>query len=376
MKIVTSRFVFIFLLTIVLGIPVVFGQSIPLDTAHLNIQARAHVIENYRGQEAIYLQGGAITLKDIEFLNGTIEFDIFLKEDQAFPGVFFRSQNEEGNAEHFYVRPHQSGNPDANQAAPRIKGITPWQLYFGTKYSFAYEYRFDDWTHVKILVDGDKAQVFLDHASSPNLSWKLFHPAKKGSISIQGGNRTGMHLANIRVDHQRPTLIDYQPIERLAIEGLIETWEVSDMFEENRLNDISTIETLIKTRKWQGSVVVEEGTAANISRIQMLRNGEPGNTVFAKIEIVSDRDQIKLFEFGYSDRVVAILNNEAIYRGTNKWRSRDYRYLGTIGLFDAIYLNLKKGKNTLLMAVSEDFGGWLITGKFRNDSGVTIVNPD
>lgn len=376
MKIVIRESVLIFLLIFVLRNSIVLCQSVPLDTAHFDIQARAYVIENYKDQEAIYLQGGAITLKDVEFLNGTIEFDIFLKEDQAFPGVYFRSQIEEGDAEQFYVRPHQSGNPDANQVCPRVKGISPWQLYFGAKYSFPYEYKFNDWTHVKILVDGDRAQVFLDHASSPNLSWELFHPAKKGSISFRGGNRSGMHLSNIKVDHQRPTLIDYQPIDRPAIQGLIEKWQISDKFEENKLNEIAAIETVVNTRNWQGSIAVEEGTAANISRIQTLNNEEPGNTVFAKIEIVSDRDQVKLFEFGYSDRVVALLNNEAIYRGSNRWRSRDYRYLGTIGLFDAIYLNLKKGKNTLLMAVSEDFGGWLITGKFSDVEGVEIIYPD
>ena len=93
---------------------------------------------------------------------------------------------------------------------------------------------------------------------------------------------------------------------------------------------------------------MDENTAANISREVNLYDGAPGNTVFTKITIRSEKDQIKLFEFGYSDRVVAILNGRSIYKGTNKWRSRDYRYLGIIGLFDAIYLDLKKGDNILL----------------------------
>ena len=346
------------------------GQVIPIDTAHLDIQARAYVIEKYKGQDAIYLQAGAITLKDVEFLNGTIEYDIYLKEEQSFPGIFFRSQNEEGNAEQFYVRPHQSGNPDANQAGATIGGITPWQLHFGPRYSFPYEYTFDDWTHVRILVDGDKAQVYLDHSESPNLSWKLYHPTKAGTISLRGGNRSGMHIANIKIDHAKPQMIDYETIPSDSIAGLIQTWQISDKFEEKELADVSGLTSLIQKRTWQGSIDVEEGRAANISRIQMLRDGNPGNTVFAKITINSDKDQIKLFEFGYSDRVVTILNGEPIYKGNNRWRSRDYRYLGTIGLFDSIYLNLKKGENTLLMAVSEDFGGWLITGRFADENGI------
>ena len=46
--------------------------------------------------------------------------------------------------------------------------------------------------------------------------------------------------------------------------------------------------------------------------------------------------------------------------------------LGTIGLFDAIYLDLKKGENMLLLAVSENFGGWLVTGRFENLNGIRV----
>ncbi|MEP3390293.1 MAG: hypothetical protein ABJO02_19025, partial [Reichenbachiella sp.] len=109
-----------------------------------------------------------------------------------------------------------------------------------------------------------------------------------------------------------------------------------------------------------------------ISRVQNLYNGKPGETVFAKVTIQSDKDQLKYFEFGYSDRVVTILNGKPIYKGTNFWRSRDYRYLGTIGLFDGVYLDLKKGKNTLLLAVSESFGGWLVTGRIMDMGGIKI----
>jgi hypothetical protein len=183
-----------------------------------------------------------------------------------------------------------------------------------------------------------------------------------------------MHIANVEVSHQMPTLTNFNPIERPALEGLFQHWQISDVFEEESLLDLSAMKSLIANRTWQGQVSVEEGTAANISRVQARPNRQTGNTVFAKIEIISDQDQTKLFEFGYSDRVVAILNGRSIYKGTNRWQSRDYRYLGTVGLFDAIYLDLKKGKNTLLMAVSEDFGGWLITGRFSDTNGIQITD--
>ncbi|MEK6153947.1 hypothetical protein WIW50_11830 [Flavobacteriaceae bacterium 3-367] len=343
---------------------------IPLDTLNWDIQAKSYVLETYKGQEAVYLQGGSLSLKDGTFLNGTIEYDIYLKEVQSFPGVYFRVNG--ANAEQFYVRPHQSGNPDANQAIPLIKGITAWQLYFGERYSFPYEYHYDDWTHVKVVVNGDRAQVFLDHSETPHLSWQLFHEAKAGGISITGGNAQGMHLANIKIDKNNYELKDFQPMDRKPIEGLVPEWQLSDKFDEKLLDDPSKVDGLIKGRKWGATIAVEEGTAANISRAVQRYDDTEGNTVFAKIEVTAAKSGFKRFEFGYSDRVVVILNGTPMYSGNNRWRSRDYRYLGTVGLFDAVYLNLKKGKNTLLLAVSEDFGGWLVTGKFTAPEGLKI----
>lgn len=354
---------------ILLGIAAHAQEIIPLDTNNWEFNGK-NVIEQYKGKHAVYNQAGSIKLKNQKFLNGTIEFDLYLKEARMFTGVFFRVNGNSG--EQFYVRPHLSGKPDANQVAPSINGVTPWQLYFGPRYSFPYEYKYNDWTHVKVVVNNRKAQVFLDYADKPNLSWNLFTEPKEGEIIIIGGGSQAIHIADVKIDRNNYELKGFNPIERKGIEGLVSEWEISDMFEEKLLEDPNKIVELIEARSWGRKIQVEEGVAANIARQQLLYNGEPGNTVFAKITITSNKDQIKLFNFGYSDRVVAILNGESIYRGNNKWQSRDYRYLGTVGLFDGIYLDLKNGENTLLMAVSEDFGGWLVTGKFVDGKGITV----
>lgn len=344
-------------------------EVIPFDTAHWEIKAKAYVLENYKGHDAIYLHQGSATLKEVEFLNGTIEFDVYLTERQSFPGVYFRAF-EPGNMESFFLRPHLSGKPDANQAAPIINGLTAWQLYFGPAYSFAYDYNFNGWTHIKMVIHGQQGQVYLDYSEKPHLSWKLKHPAQKGKVAI-GGSFAPMHYANFKINHEQHQIIDFAVKEKEMIKGIINDWDISDKFEESQLDDPSNLQPVIKARKWDKKIQVEENSAANISRV-FARYGSEGNTVFARLKINSEKEQIKVFEFGYSDRVVAILNGKAIYKGTNKWRTRDYRYLGTVGLFDAIYLHLKKGENTLLLAVSEDFGGWGVTGKFENEEGITI----
>ena len=111
-----------------------YAQNIPIDTSRWDITANAYIIEQFKGQESIYIKGGLMTLKEASFLNGTIEFDIYLKEEQAFPGVYFRRNQSVGNAEQFYLRPHLSGKPDANQAIGLIQNISPWQLCFGPRY--------------------------------------------------------------------------------------------------------------------------------------------------------------------------------------------------------------------------------------------------
>ncbi|MGL1886439.1 MAG: DUF1080 domain-containing protein [Reichenbachiella sp.] len=342
---------------------------IPIDTAHWEINAQGHILENYEGQNAIYIHNGEIKLKDMYFLNGTIEYDIYLTERRAFPGVNLRIQ-EDGTHESFYLRPHQSGNPDATQVAPIVNGITGWQLYSGPAYSVTYDYNFDNWTHVKIVVNEKKAQVYFDYSEKPNLSWHLKTPTSAGRVAFTSFVNP-MHYANIKINESEKEIVEFKVVEQGKIENIIEEWSISDKFEETLLEDIAKLPALIADRSWKEIIKTEENNVANIS-FAATRYGSEGNTVFAKITINADKDQMKLFQFGYSDRAVAILNGQAIYRGTNRFRTRDYRYLGTVGLFDAIYLNLKKGKNTLLFAVSEDFGGWGITGKFDDKEGIKI----
>ncbi|MEX0315837.1 MAG: hypothetical protein AB3N18_16785, partial [Allomuricauda sp.] len=112
-----------------------FGQDvIPLDTVHLKMNTSSYLFEEFKGHETIYFKGGTVGLRDISFLNGTIEYDIYITEDRGFPGVYFRINDD--NAEQFYIRPHQSGNPDANQVTPVTTGLSNCQFYFCPKYSF------------------------------------------------------------------------------------------------------------------------------------------------------------------------------------------------------------------------------------------------
>src|SRR5262249_42431588 len=87
---------------------------------------------------------------------------------------------------------------------------------------------------------------------------------------------------------------------------------------------------------------------------------QPGTkVVFAKTTVESDRDQIKKLEIGYSDEVSIFLNGQILYRGRSAQGFRDPGFLGIVNPEnDIVYLPLKKGKNELMLAVSELGGGW------------------
>jgi hypothetical protein len=81
--------------------------------------------------------------------------------------------------------------------------------------------------------------------------------------------------------------------------------------------------------------------------------------VFARAVIYSDRDQRKKMSFGYSDEATIFLNSEPVFTGKSAFRFRDPGFLGIMDVEnDAVYLDLKKGRNEVLLAVAEYFGGW------------------
>jgi hypothetical protein len=81
--------------------------------------------------------------------------------------------------------------------------------------------------------------------------------------------------------------------------------------------------------------------------------------LYARTTVVSDRAQTKRLALGYSDDVVVFLNGRILYRGRSPQAFRDPGFLGIVSADnDAVYLPLKKGKNELVLALSELGGGW------------------
>jgi hypothetical protein len=351
---------------------VIASEPIPFDSPRWQITAEENRIEQYKGKTSLVLRGGLALIADAEFTDGVIEYFCAFPEGRAFVGATWRVQDA-ANREEFYIRSHQSGNPDANQYTPVFNGLSAWQLYHGEGYGAPIAYEFDTWFPVKIVVSGDEAEVYIGDLETPALFIDdLKRETAPGAVGFAVPNFGAVRYADFRFETaDKPELKGRVERTRTTLAGTVTEWQVSDPFAEQTLEGSLELTPDLKNDLVWTALMSEPTGLANLSKVSVLTRET--NTVFARLTVVSDRAQSKTLSFGYSDRLRLFLNDRLLYTGNNGYRTRDYRYLGTIGYFDTVTLSLDKGKNELWFAVSESFGGWGVQAAFEDTDGLTIV---
>jgi len=321
-----------------------------------------HELIEYLGESALHIKGGAAVLAELDVKNAMVEFDIAITPKRGFAGLVFRLQGDD-DYEHFYIRPHQSGNPDANQYTPVINGASAWQLYHGAGYSEPLEYRYNEWIHVKVIYAGLRADIYIDSDRPVLRVPVLKRDVQGGAIGVNSANFSAVHFANFKYT-ELAEAYELPAEETLNVEpvvGLIGEWQVSDAFDGKSLEGVAKLGSAQTSNRSWTKLHAELTGITNLANVQGLAEGQ--NTVFVRRVISADRPAVKQLNFGYSDTAAVFFNGTLIYRGDNTYMSRDYRYLGTIGLFDSVALPLKSGENEVWIAVTEAFGGWGIMGQ-------------
>jgi hypothetical protein len=273
--------------------------------------------------------------------------------------------------------------PDAMQYSPVCDGNSAWQLYHDQStlvnngrisfemqewdgFNTVYHYPYDRWIHVKLVVSGVRADIYFDHEENPTLQIReLRRRPSKGGVGLKTGvspcyfadfSFTPMDQVMLKPLHSSVEMID---------QFRIPSWDISTPVAEGLLDGMYVLDQkILDTLSWT-SAASENTGVVNLSAVTV-RPG-PGNySVLAKVVIHADADLTKKFDFGYSDRVRLYCNGQLLYSGDNGYLSRDYRFLGTIGYFDSVYLPLKTGRNEIILAVGETFGGWGVQARLEN----------
>lgn len=337
-------------------------ETVPFASDRWEWNADLRRLETHLGREAVFLQGGFGTIPDAALLDGVIEVDLAVTGEREFVGPTWRVQDAE-NFEWFWVRPHQVGNPDATQYSPVFNGLSGWQLYHGGRYTVATSFPFGEWFRVRIRFQNDRAEISIGGEVVLVVDDLKREPAA-GAVGIGCGNLVGAHFADFAFGPlDGPIEQPRRPAEPAAA-GAIRAWLVSDPVAEEEIDA-----ALGSQRRWT-RLEAEASGLADLARVNGIEDGR--NTVLARAAIHSDREQTKRLDLGFSDRARVFLNRAPLYAGDDTYRSRDYRFLGSIGFWDSAFLPLRGGENDLVIAVSESFGGWGLMARLEDLDGIRL----
>lgn len=327
-----------------------FAETVAADSPQWRFRAETANVERHLGRDAIYLANGYADLPGVNFDTGVIEFDIAAAPGRAFLGLAFRMVGE-SDYEHFYIRTHQSGNPDANQYTPVFNSVTGWQIYSGEGFASATRYEFNAWMRVRIEVAADTARVFIDDTLTLDIP-DLMRDRTAGGLALTAFEGAA-HFSHFRFEPGLPPTTSAARVTQGA--GFVKHWSVSEAMPEP--------DALVAAQRpnTQGSTtaVIEPNGILNIAR--HARWTRENNTVMASFNLDAGRPRRARMRFGFSDKVRIFVNGALLYEGDDTRQSRDYRFLGTVGLYDVLHLPLRRGRNVVTFAVTESHGGWAAT---------------
>jgi len=329
------------------------------------------------GLPTLQLRTGQALRPDVTFEDGVIEFDFRGTDERAFLGVTFRT-GEDGTGENVYFRLHKSKQPDALQYTPDYRGRGQWQLFHGPEATAFVAFHPGDWTHVRVEVVGERAAITVGDADEPQLVVpELASGQSTGFVgwwANQPGAEVGAPLTaavrNIRITPGQQRAIMAESAPPLPF-GLVRAWGLSETF--TRMGDVVTeVPSAVRDGSWQ-RVVARPGGLTPIEP-HVDRPGADGvPVVVAGLTVDSDEARTVRLDLGFSDDASVFLNGRLLYAGHQAFSANFPRRQGLVSLDQAsLYLPLQSGRNTVLVAVSEIFGGWAIMGRIPEREGLTV----
>jgi len=361
-----TQLLLIILSTIItlLSLQVAFAQqeSVKIDMQKENwIVPKGAVFETFDNRETLLLKGKRATVKDMLFINGTIEVDVYANSKRSFAGITFRKQNE--TMEEVYLRMHKSSQVDAVQYTPIFNGESNWQLY--REYQAQVTFMNKGWNTLKIEVKNKTASVFVNDKKVMDVD-DLRTDQNNGSIGLFAlfSNR----FSNFRITHKPAIVEDTKTDNETPVDSnIISTWEVtkampfkageiqfSDFLKEDYTELKTEASGLLPISKY-----ITKTSSGNFEQ-----NAE--DYVVASTTIYANEGDTKLFSFDYSDKIIVYLNGAPIFKGNNAFRAKGVQYMGHVDIdANKLYLRLKKGENRIHCVVIDKANGWGLMGKLE-----------
>ena len=198
-----------------------FAAEIRLDDpSRLNLENVRTATTTYHGKTALKMTeektgpGGSATIKGLDFGDGEIDLEVSgapSKEAdpsaRGFIGIVFRIQADGSHAESFYLRPTNgraqnqlNRNHSVQYVSPpewtweRLRNETPGQ------YESYADMQGGEWTHMRIVVHGKDAELYVGGAPQPCLIVKdLKLGEAHGGVALWVGPGTEGYFRDLRI---------------------------------------------------------------------------------------------------------------------------------------------------------------------------------
>jgi len=352
-------------------------EALPISDGRWQLEGPSIATGRYDGRDVLNVENGVASRREVRLEDGVIELDVQLTRRRSFVYVIFRIQ-EDGEQEEVYLRPHKSGLPDALQYAPVFQGHSAWQLYHGPGKTAAVDFEPGAWTHVRLVLQGRRAALFLGDGIEPALVVdRLAREPRPGYVAVRGfvpkgtpGEGPIARFANVTV---RPGPPGFEFPPRTSVlkpdPGIVGAWAVSASFpprEGATLPDASSLGPMRRVEAGPGGLL-------ELHRYVKLPAGGREAAAVAGLRIRAASDVIRAFDLGFSDTATVFLNGRPLWSGDASYSFDAPRRDGLIGFDQArLYLPLVRGDNELRVLISDSFGGWGLMGRFDDPSGLEM----
>ena len=354
-------------------------------------------LERFEGKDVLSVENGFAFRRDVRLQDGTVDFDVQLTRRRSFVYLMFRMAGDRDHEE-VYLRPHKSGLPDALQYAPVYQGSSAWQLYHGPGATAAVVFEPGAWTHVRLVLRGEKAALFVADMAKPALVIsRLARAPAAGYIALRGfappGTGSGpiARYANVSVDDATPAY-DFPsgrrdeardqaapagPAAELGQPGAVRAWSVSSAFAVPNDVAVPALPAADVLGEFQSVPAEPSGLVVLHRYVKLPAPDVRDVAAVARVRVRAASAGLRRFDLGFSDVATLFLNGRPLFRSDAHYSYDNPRQEGLIHYGQAsVFLPLEQGDNELAVLLSDSFGGWGLMGRFSDPSGLELTAPD
>jgi hypothetical protein len=322
---------------------------------------------------------GVAVLKDFNFRNGTIEFDVIPRGPMG-AGIGFRRRDDD-TYEDFYLRPRPKCDAavDCIQYAPQTHGVLLWDVF--PQYQSPAPVDESTPNHIRMVISGRRMDIYVNPPANGSMTAPTLSVARLEGDTLEGGilMQGPGSFANLTITPDSVEGLSSNPLSDPtdADKRYLRDWLVSPSAalpdgKEPQLSEMPGV-----SQDWH-PLSAERAGLVNLSREYGLPTGRKVRAVaWLKTSIDSDKAQTKHVSIGWTREIWVFVNGKQVFADKNLYqpptarKTPDGRLSLENGGFD---LPLNKGKNEIAVALANNFYGWGLELRLDDLKGVKI--PD